>query len=72
MKRRFSNDIGPSKLLVDGFLTLNPQASEAHLLPLPFRAINRISEMVKGISKSLPDLVFVADSIYVNSAKANT
>ena len=70
LKRTFENLIGPTKLTVDGFFTLNSQSAEAHLLPWSYRQIVRLSDVLRDTSKALPILTHVADSVYVNSVKA--
>jgi hypothetical protein len=70
LTRRFSALVGPATLSVDGFFSLNPQPAEAHLLPWRFRAIVRISETLRALSKILPPLAYVADSLYVDARKA--
>jgi SAM-dependent methyltransferase len=66
----FTQRIGPSKLSVDGFFSLNPQTSDLHLLPLRFRALVSVSERLCRISRVVPMLANVADSLYVSSEKA--
>ena len=65
----FAQRIGPSNLTVDGFFSLNPQASDSHLLPLRFRVLVSASERLCRISRVVPMLANVADSLYVSSEK---
>ena len=68
--RTFTERIGPSSLSVDGYFSLNPQVSDLHLMPLRFRALVLASEGLRRISRVLPMLAKVADSLYVSSEKA--
>lgn len=65
----FTRMIGPSAVSVDGFLSLNPQSTESHLLPARFRAIVRLSEALRALSRQIPALQNLADSLYVESYK---
>lgn len=65
LEEMFSELIGPSKTIVDGFWSLNAQASDYALLPLRYRAVIFVSESLRGLSKRFEGLKYVADSIYV-------
>jgi SAM-dependent methyltransferase len=67
--RTFGSTIGPSVLSVDGILTLNPQRTEAPLLPWRFRTIVKLSMLWRRLSVRHPALAQVADSLYVSSYK---
>jgi SAM-dependent methyltransferase/uncharacterized protein YbaR (Trm112 family) len=67
--RTFTERIGPSNLSVDGYFSLNPQASDLRFLPLHFRTLVLASEGLSRISKIVPMLANVADSLYVSSEK---
>jgi hypothetical protein len=69
LEMAFSELIGPSTISVDGFLSLNAQPQEAHLLPARFRAVVTVSEMLRSMSSRIPALQTVADSVYVESHK---
>ena len=66
----FSSRVGPSRLSVDGFFTLNAQAAEAHLLARRFRAIVALSDALRGLAGALPWLSTFADSVYIESLKS--
>jgi len=66
----FTTSIGPSELSVDGYLTLNPQASDLRLLPARYRALVQVSEGLRKLSRYAPLLVKVADGLYVSSQRA--
>ena len=65
--RRTFEQIGPTELTTDGFLTLNPQASDLDLLPGHLRALVRGSELLRKASEKVPALTTVADSVNVRS-----
>lgn len=65
----FSSIIGPSTASIDGFLTLNAQPHEAHLLPARYRGVVRVSEVLRSIGHFFPPLRNLADSLYVESRK---
>lgn len=67
--KAFSSAIGPSELSVDGFFSLNVQPSDLHLLPARYRALVHTSEVLRRISKHVPVLAKVADSLYVSSRR---
>jgi SAM-dependent methyltransferase/uncharacterized protein YbaR (Trm112 family) len=61
--------VGPTKLSVDGYLTLNPQVSDLDLLPRHYRQIVRLSVLLSGLSRRVPSMIKVADSIFATSIK---
>jgi hypothetical protein len=65
----FRNLIGPTSLSADGYFTLNPQPSDLDLLPHHARQIVRLSEITRALSRRIPQLIGVADSIFANSIK---
>lgn len=70
LHQMFTELIGPSDLSVDGFFSLNPQASDLDILPVKYRLIVRISEVLRKLSKTtFPLLLRFADSVYVSSRK---
>jgi len=67
----FTDCIGPSRLTVDGYFSLNAQASDLRLLPARYRALVRISEGLRKVSPYVPTLMKMADSLYISSRKMN-
>ena len=67
----FSGAIGPSRLSVDGFFSLNAQASDLRLLPPRYRALVHTSERLRKLSRSIPLLTEFADSLYIEARRAN-
>jgi len=69
LRETFSELVGPTEIGVDGFLSLNVQASDRVLLPARFRVIVSVSEGLRRLSETFPSLRHVADSLYVSSKK---
>ena len=67
----FSTDIGPSEISVDGYFSLNVQPSDLRLLPAKYRAVVHTSEGLRKLSRYLPPLVKVADSLYISSRRTD-
>ncbi len=65
----FRSLIGPTILSADGYLTLNPQPSDLDLLPFHSRQIVRVSEAIRALSRRIPALLEIADSIFATSVK---
>lgn len=65
----FQEKIGPSQLSVDGFFSLNVQPSDIHLMPARYRMLVRCSERLRGMSRRVPILTKIADSLYVNARR---
>lgn len=61
--------IGPTVLSADGYLTLNSQPSDLDLLPIHSRQIIHLSEALRALSRRIPALIEVADSIFATSVK---
>jgi SAM-dependent methyltransferase/uncharacterized protein YbaR (Trm112 family) len=59
--------IGNSSLSVDGFFGLGIQRSDLGLLPMRYRFVVVASEMLRLFSLILPQIKYVADSLYVES-----
>ncbi|MFZ0733118.1 MAG: methyltransferase domain-containing protein [Candidatus Sulfotelmatobacter sp.] len=66
----FEEKIGPSELSVDGYFSLNVQPSDVRLLPVRYRAIVRTSEALRKVSRAVPLLTRVADSLYIDAVRA--
>lgn len=69
LERTFERAIGPGSVTIDGFLSLNPQAAEAHLLSPRFQTIVALSERLRRLGDRFPLLRYVADSVYVEAIK---
>ena len=67
LRRTWSDLVGPTSLSTDGFFTLNPQTSDLDLLPARFRALVRVSDVLKRVSKRVRPLTNVADSVNVRA-----
>ncbi len=74
LERTFEEHVGPTKLSVDGFFTLNPQPADADLLPRRYRAIVAVSELLRSWSERswLRWGKYLADSLYLQSTRLRT
>lgn len=67
--RWFNDAIGRTKLSVDGFFGLGIQPSDMKMLNWRYRLVIVASEVMRYVSFVLPPLKYVADSVYLESAK---
>ncbi|HEX8847948.1 MAG TPA: methyltransferase domain-containing protein [Gemmatimonadaceae bacterium] len=67
LRHRFEELIGPTRLDVDGFFSLNPQAADKHLLPLRYRAVVTVSDTLRAASRAVGALRYAADSLMVRA-----
>ena len=66
----FQRLIGPTTLSADGYFTLNPQPSDLDLLPLHYRQLVHLSESMRALSRYIPALLGIADSIFATAVKS--
>jgi SAM-dependent methyltransferase len=69
LRRAAERAVGPATVSVDGFFSLNVQASDADLMPLRFRWLIAASEALRDLSVHVPMLVWLADSVYVQATR---
>lgn len=69
LRRIFRDQIGPAKLFVDGFFSLNAQFSDVNLLPFRYRGVVYGSEALRRFSTIFSPLKYVADSLYIEARK---
>lgn len=67
LKDFFESNFGSTKMTADCFLGLGVQKSDIDLLPAKYKAIVHSSEFLRRLSRKLPLLVKVADSVYLES-----
>src|ERR1700737_2167960 len=60
----FSRLIGSTRLSVDGYFSQGP-GNEAHQLPLQDSTVVRLSQGLQALSRRLPSLLYLADSLWV-------
>jgi len=63
----FEEEIGPAEVFVDGYFSLNPQISDLRFMPRRYRAIVRLSEVLRKTSTWFRPLIYAADSLYVSA-----
>jgi SAM-dependent methyltransferase len=67
MRRTARELIGKSRLEVDGYFSLNPQASDLDLLPRRYRVVVKTSDRLRRLARYVPGLSMVADSLYIRA-----
>lgn len=67
LRRTFTDLIGPTTIIVDGFFTLNAQSFDLDLLPWRYRCVVHTSDRLRSLSKLAPWIGCFADSVYVQS-----
>lgn len=72
LRATFENAIGTTTLSIAGFFSLNPQLSDADLMPPMYRTTVRFSEALKELSERVPALTYLADSIYVRAHRVES
>lgn len=71
LKRTFTEIVGESKISVDCYFGLGLQAADWKFMPPQIRFAIAASEFLRKASAIFPFLIYVADSVYVKSTKAN-
>ena len=69
LRTTFSRLIGPAKISVDGYFSLNAQVSDVGFMPPRYRAIVYASDWLRRLSAHMPPLRYVADSLYVTASR---
>jgi SAM-dependent methyltransferase/uncharacterized protein YbaR (Trm112 family) len=69
LRSTFAAAVGPSRLTVDGFFSLNAQFSDLRFLPRKYQVLVQLSESLRRASLRISGLGYVADSLYVSSIK---
>lgn len=67
LARLFGEEVGPARLSVDGYLSLNARVEDLDLLPTRYRLLVRVSERLRQASEHARPLLYVADSLYVRA-----
>jgi ubiquinone/menaquinone biosynthesis C-methylase UbiE/uncharacterized protein YbaR (Trm112 family) len=69
LQSTFERLIGPTKLSVDGFFSLDPQFTDLRFFPAQYKAIVYASEMLRRLGSVVPAMKWIADSLYLDSAR---
>jgi SAM-dependent methyltransferase/uncharacterized protein YbaR (Trm112 family) len=72
LRRTFGAAVGPTSVEIDGFFSLNPQVSDLRLFPWQYKLLVLLSYRLQRLSKHLPSLAYLADSLYVSATKASS
>ena len=70
LRRTFEAAIGPASVEVDGFFSLNAQASDLRFFPWRYKALVRLSQGLQRLATHVPPVIYFADSLYVTASKA--
>jgi SAM-dependent methyltransferase len=69
LRRTFEATLGPTSVEVDGFFSLNPQISDLRLFPWQYKLLVLLSHRLQRLSRQIPTLAYLADSLYVSASK---
>jgi SAM-dependent methyltransferase/uncharacterized protein YbaR (Trm112 family) len=69
LRRLFGTHVGPVRFDADCYFGIGLQASDAHLMTAGLRTITQASERLKRISRRMPALTRIADSVFVEALK---
>jgi SAM-dependent methyltransferase len=69
LRRAFESAIGRVTVEVDGFFSLNAQVSDLRFFPWHYKLLVLLSHSLQRLSKLLPPLAYLADSLYVSAVK---
>ncbi|MBA3652981.1 MAG: class I SAM-dependent methyltransferase [Actinobacteria bacterium] len=70
IRETFETVIGPTSVEADGFLTLNGQPADLDLLRYRHKLVVQASMALRALSRRVPALVRVADSVVATATKA--
>lgn len=71
LRRLFEKTVGPTHFSADCFFGIGLQKSDLSLMPPSRRALIHFSELLKGVTRKFPQLVSVADSVFVRVVRAH-
>ncbi len=69
LRRTFGAALGPASIEVDGFFSLNPQISDLRFFPWQYKLLVLLSHSLQRLSRQVPALAYLADSLYVSATK---
>jgi len=69
LKRLFGGRIGPSRVEVDGYFGIGLQQADARMMTTARRMVLRASKGMTALSRRVPPLMRVADSVFVEATK---
>jgi SAM-dependent methyltransferase/uncharacterized protein YbaR (Trm112 family) len=70
LRRLFTEAVGPARVEVDGYFGIGLQDSDARLMTPALAAVLRLSDGLKRVSRVVPPLKRLADSVFVEAVKA--
>jgi len=69
LRTTFGTALGPASIEVDGFFSLNAQVSDLRFFPWQYKLIVLLSHSLQRLSRQVPALAYLADSLYVSASK---
>lgn len=69
LHRLFGRAVGTTHLVIDGFFGIGLQPCDEPLMPVRLKVALRLSEALKSAARWVPPMVYVADSVFVESVK---
>jgi len=69
LKTTFTNIIGPTELEADAYFNLNPDIANIKCLPYYYQYTILCSETLRKMSKNIPWMLNIADSVFVSSMR---
>jgi SAM-dependent methyltransferase len=70
--RVFEQRVGPARLDVDSYFSLNAQVSDLAFIPARYRPLVRASAWLRRASARRRSLVYLADSLYVHATRSRS
>jgi SAM-dependent methyltransferase/uncharacterized protein YbaR (Trm112 family) len=67
LMKTFKNTFGATEMSADCYFGLNIQNNDLDMMPARFKAVVKSSEFLRRVSRRMPLLVKVADSVYLES-----
>ncbi len=69
LKKLFSSTVGKTEITVDCYFGIGLQKVDSDLMPLKLKLVLTASELLRNISRFVPPLKYLADSVYVKAGK---
>lgn len=70
LRRLFTTQVGDVRIEVEGYFGIGLQQADADLMNVPRRLVLHASRWMTAVSRRLPWLARIADSVYVHASKA--
>lgn len=70
LKRLFASTVGSAEISVDCYFGIGLQKTDSELMPIALKLVLAGSEMLRSLSRYVPFIKYVADSVYVKAIKS--